>query len=222
MRFPIVIRLVLVAAALAPASAVAQYWDESQYWEYVDTEIRLSLNYWIPGDGDFDVYDNGYGTEVQYRNWYYDPIGFGLSLGVAHWKVAGTSGDLGIGPGATLDGTVTLVPLGASVLYRFGDWDGQTLTLEAGLRYVLADSDVRINYANRSCNGEDCYDISDGLIAVFAGDYERDLTEQWAFFLGGGYQDDLIRGDTETIDRNLRDNEIKGFFMRVGAKRTLQ
>ena len=74
--------IVLLLTALVSAQA-----QSTQY----GAELRGSLNAWVP---EFDLYDYAYGVDVEYRNWFWDPVGFALSAGVSSWEVKGGSSAL--------------------------------------------------------------------------------------------------------------------------------
>ena len=59
--------IVLLLTALVSAQGQA-----TQY----GAELRGSLNAWMP---EYNLYDYAYGVEVEYRNWFWDPVGFALA-----------------------------------------------------------------------------------------------------------------------------------------------
>lgn len=181
------------------------------------SEVRGTIHYAFPGAGDFDLYEGGFGLDVQYRNWVSDPFGFGFSLGWAEWDADPDSTDVGGSVLGDFDGSVTLIPLGVSGLYKLADFTDWRLTLEAGLKYVMTRSDIS---ATRAVTGEtDDIEIGDGVVAVVGADYERSLGNEWSWFAGAAYQFDLQKGDIEVDHGELRSNELQAFFIRAGAKR---
>ncbi len=193
-----------------------------------ENEAAVSFNYWFPGDGDWDLYDTALGLELQYRNWTWlnDPFGVALSLGAATWKVKSDASDFAVPALHDLDGNVTLIPVGASALLRFIDFDSWRLFFEVGLRYVFVSSDVDAQYDmynpddDSRWTEETSISIDNGLIAVGAMDFDFDVADQVSVFATLGYQFDLMKGKTtlEINDNDLRDNELQGVFLRLGGK----
>lgn len=179
------------------------------------SEVRFGLDYAFPGAGDFDLYDSGLGFGVQYRNWIGDPLGYGVSIGWAEWDTDSGGTDIGGDVLGDFDGSVTLIPLGVSGLYKLADFADWKVTLEAGLKYVLADSGISaVHFVG---GREDDLDISDGVVGVIGADYERNVGTEWSWFVGAVYQFDLQKGEIEVDHGNLRDNELQAFLLRAGA-----
>lgn len=205
---------IIVLAALALLMG-APVFAQSELPPGYLSEVRGAARYVMIGEGDFDLYEGGFGGEVQYRNWSYDPIGWALSLGVEQFQAQSDSSDLGVPTIGDFDGDLMLIPVGASVLYKLIDMDGWRLTVEGGLRYVFADSSI--DFAEVGLTKRESLDVGDGVIAVIGADIERLITEDISVFFGGGYNADLLPGEITIPHDTLKDNELKGLFFRLGA-----
>ena len=126
--------LILSIIALAAVAVTARA-QSTQY----GVELRGSLNYWAP---DFDLYDFAYGVDIGYRNWLWDPVGFALGVGVSSWEVKGGSSAVNQSALKDIDGQLTTIPVGPSIIYKIADMTDWNLTAEAGIRYVFAQSAI--------------------------------------------------------------------------------
>jgi len=199
---PVVIVLLLTALVSAQGQA-------TQY----GAELRGSLNAWMP---EYDLYDYAYGVEVQYRNWFWDPVGFALSAGISSWEVKGGSSGVDKAVLKDLDGQLTAIPVGPSIIYKIADVTDWNLTTEVGIRYVFAQS--AIHYHRTATDDSGTLDVDGGVIAVLGLDYERYFDVGKSFFVGAGYQIDLDEGAIQVSDVDNRDNKLEAFFARVGTK----
>lgn len=196
--------IVLLLTALVSAQG-----QSTQY----GAELRGSLNTWVP---DFDLYDYAYGVEVEYRNWFWDPVGFALSVGVSSWEAKGGSSGVDSSELKDLGGQLTAIPVGPSIIYKIADVTDWNLTTEAGVRYVFAQS--AIDYKRSTTDDSGTLDIDGGVIAVLGLDYECYFGVGKSFFVGAGYQMDLEEGAIQVSDIGNRDNQLEAFFARVGTK----
>ena len=48
-------------------------------------ELLVGGQFWLPGEGDSDLFDSGYGAVLSYREWFSFPWGVGLNLGIDQW-----------------------------------------------------------------------------------------------------------------------------------------
>lgn len=196
--------IVLLLAALVSAQG-----QSTQY----GAELRSSLNAWIP---DYDLYDYAYGVEAEYRNWFWDPVGFALSVGVSSWEAKGGSSGVNSAELKDISGQLTTIPVGPSIIYKIADMTDWNLTTEAGVRYVFAQS--ALDYKRTDTGASGTFDIDGGVIAVLGLDYERYFGIGKSFFAGAGYQIDLEEGAIQVSNIGNRDNQLEAFFARVGTK----
>lgn len=181
-------------------------------------ELSAQAAYFFPGGGDFDLFENGIGSEVSYREWIAFPWGIGLSLGASTWSADDKANCYKI-PGATdFDGDVTAIPLGLHFYFNIIDWDNWNVILQTGLRYVIVDSDVDFVYDG----GRRKIDMDNDLLWDIALEYDHSLSENIFFTLTGGFQTDIMKADSTYKDGNgshdLRDTSFEAFFARAGIK----
>ena len=212
-KLSILALIAAMACGLAPASR-----GETESWL---NEIDGGLILHFPAVSDFDLYELGFGLDLQYRNWSLDPVGLAFSLGVAGWNVDNEANDLGA-EHTDFDGSVTTVPIGASVLFYLYGTQDFSIILEAGLRYMITDADVDLNRVITTDEGEEkvpaTMEIDDGLVGLLAVEADFSMNEQFLLFGGLGYQDDIERGEITTEAGPLKDNKFASFFFRFGAK----
>lgn len=201
--------LVLIAALFWGVAPVSN--GETESWL---NEIAGGLVVQFPGTGDFDLYDIGFGAELQYRNWHFDPIGWALSAGFGTWEANEDCRKLGR-IHTDFDGSVATIPLGVSALFYLYGTQDFSLLLEAGLRYVIVDADVDFI---REGNLSSTLDIDDSVLGLLALEADYYVSRQFMVFGGLGYQQDIVRGEIQTPTGPLRDNEFTSLFVRLGGK----
>lgn len=198
--------LTIIAMVAVAVTARAQ---STQY----GVELRGSLNYWVP---DFDLYDFAYGVDVEYRNWFWDPVGFALGVGVSSWEVKGGSSSVGKSALKDLDGQLTTIPVGPSIVYKIADMTDWNLTAEVGVRYVFAQS--ALDYKRTDTGESGTFDIDSSVIGVLGLDYERYFDDGKSFFVGVGYQMDIDKGAIQVSNIANTSDKLEAFSMRVGTK----
>ena len=193
------------------------------------TELRLSGEFIKPKK---DVWDNGYGAEAQYVIWMDKNFGVALAAGISKWK---TTDDTAAGvtdpytiTAAKLDGDATFYPLGGSLLYRLSIAEKATLTLEGGVRYVIADSDVHVRAAAfQSDYWGDVYiadadqstvTFDNAFIGRVGADLDIGFSESAGLFLGVGYDFDIGTGTVSGFNEDWGDYHLAAFFARIGAE----
>jgi hypothetical protein len=216
-----VILVIIVCCGLQAGAQDYEYtstkWASSS-WEYEEEPVNELCGYLyigFPGEGDFDLYKNAYGVEAQYRNWSWDPFGVALSLGYIHAEADPDSDGILPDNQGAFEGHISQVPVGPSVLYQVLFEEQWGLTFEVGLRYVFISSSMDYEWND---GRTDEVDLDHGLIALatLEGDYA--LGDMWRLFGGFGLQQDLAKGDMSIAEEDLRKNELKGFYLRLGAR----
>jgi hypothetical protein len=179
-------------------------------------ELHGSLQVWVPGDGDFDLFKTGYGLTVEYREWFSFPWGVGVSLGLDSWQVNSSSQALKYDQLTRYDGDATLIPLGASLYFNAIDWDYWNVIFGTGFQYLIVNSDVSV-YSETDERRYDV-DMDDAILWNINASYEYMLGENLYVLGGVGYQIDLMRSGTSYNGLDSRDMSFRGFFVRAGAK----
>lgn len=177
-------------------------------------ELAVSGQFWLPGEGDSDLFDTGYGATVSYREWFRFPWGAGLNLGVAQWQVDSSSQAYKWKQITDYDGDATLLFFGPALYFNVIDWDSWNLSIETGVQYVYIDSGVEVELEGRTQS----VDIDDAILWHIGLEYEYMLAENLFVLGGAGYQVDVAPADTEYGPGSLRDTYLHGAFFRLGAK----
>ena len=172
--------------------------------------------YFYPSQQYSGFYDRMLGGELQYRAWLFAPWGVGVSVGALDAKVRRENPDRISPDQGVFSGSAQMYPLGISALCRIleiGEWRA---TLEAGIRYVIIESDVELELL---VDGKkETVDMDNCLTGHFGIDVDYLLSEQFALFAGLGAQVDLDAGEMSTESKWLFDNNLKGYEFRVGGK----
>ena len=177
-------------------------------------ELTVSGLFWLPGEGDYDLFDVGYGAGVSYREWVRFPWGVGLNLGVGQWQVDSGSTAYKWQRLERYRGDATMFFVGPAVYFNIVDWDNWNLTLETGAQFVFIDSNVEV-----SLDGEKLsVDIDNAAFFHVGLEYEYMLAENAYLTLAGGYQLDLMEADTKYEYGKLRSTHLHGSYFRLGAK----
>lgn len=181
-------------------------------------ELSVSGLYWFPGDGDFNLFEAGYGAQVSYREWFSFPWGVGVNLGLAQWQVNSGSDAYAYKELVNYDGDALLIPVGASFYFNMIDWDNWNVILETGLQYVFVDSSVSVFNSEENVQRREDVKIGDAILWNLGAEYEYMVSENLYVQGGIGYQVDVMKGDTEYSGRSTRDTSFQGAYLRLGAK----
>ena len=181
-------------------------------------ELTVAGQVWAPGMGDIDLFDNGFGAIVSYREWFSFPWGVGVNLGLAQWQVDNSSRAFKYDQLTDYDGDALLIPLGASLYFNMIDWDNWNLIIESGLQYVLVDSSVTVFNDEPGVEERQDVDIGGALLWLIGAEYEYMVAEDIYVTGGLGFQTDLMSGDTDYAGGELRDASLAGVYARLGAK----
>ena len=179
-------------------------------------ELIVSGSYVVPGDGDFDIFDNAAGATLTYREWFSFPWGVGINAGVFSWQVNDDAKSYKYKALRDFDGSAIVVPVGLSLYFNLIDWDNWNLILGTGFQYLFVSSDVDVY--NEAAKARQDIDIGGAILWNLEAEYEYMLTES-AYILGGlGYQVDAMRADTDYDGGDLRDTSFRGAYGRLGIK----
>ncbi|MDR0994342.1 MAG: hypothetical protein LBN38_07265 [Verrucomicrobiota bacterium] len=181
-------------------------------------ELTLSGRGWIPGDGDFDLFEDGYGVSLSYREWFHFPWAVGVSVGVAHWEVDDGSDAYKYPMLTGYEGDALLIPLGVSLYFSMIDWDNWNLNLKTGVEYLFVDSNVSVFNNEENVKARQDVDIGNAILWNVGAEYEYMIAEN-AYIAGElGYQVDVMRADTDYAGRSARDTSFRGFYLGIGVK----
>ncbi len=181
-------------------------------------ELSVSAQMFMPDHADCDLFKDGYGALVSYREWFSFPWGAGVSLGVSQWQVDNDSNAFKYDQLTDYDGDALAIPVGASLYFNMIDWDNWNLILESGLQYVFVDSNVTVYNNEETAKETQDVDIGGAILWNIGAEYEYMVAEN-LYLLGSiGYQMDVMNGDTEYAGRSVRDASFAAGYARLGAK----
>jgi len=212
-----------------------------------EIDIKAGGLYYVPSDN--DIWDNGYGVEGQIQFWPMDMLGFSFSIGGAKWDLNGESESYaadGYFVSGKSDGYATLIPVGGSFLIRPVNIKSLTLTLEAGVRYVVvdpnADYDITVSTPDRTAIGSVSgaggtrvfsyrvpgetieqhadYEADDAVVGIAEADLEFRLSDRISLFTGCGWQFDIEKSEASVtmFGEKIKDDvSMEAFFVKAGA-----
>ena len=168
--------------------------------EAPEDKITLAGRFVFPSDA---AWKQAFGGEAQWRRWRSPTFGFALAAGIQTWKLENKQlivhdSDI-LNP--MLDGSATVVPLGASLLFRREPKpDTTSVLLDLGLRYALISSDANVTYEYIDHYGNHRIspypvDFDNRLLAVAAIEIGGQLGDDAEWFVTGGYQFDFTSGE---------------------------
>lgn len=177
-------------------------------------DVGIAAEVWMPGAGDYDLYDMGYGAEVSFRRWCNPPFGYEVSAGFGTWEAG--DGDQ-VGSGLTdFDGDAQVLPFGVSGLWQIPE---TRLTLELGVRYLLMASEI--DALNTAAGERTDLEIDDSLLGLVALQSDWDIGGERTLGLDAGYQFDLVSGDIDTDYGSAGETDLQAFFLRVALRWSL-
>jgi len=187
-------------------------------------EINFGLQYFNPSDD--DTYDSGVGVEAQARFWQNKNIGFGISAGLSNWQVKDSTmhySDSTLNMDIDTDGSVTMLPVGGSVLARIFPHENLTLLFEGGLRYVIVESNADISVEGIDNQGtyikvKEEADIDNGIVGLASISAKSPLSKTANLSGTLGYQFDIHKGDVKWLGEKMFDHELESFFVSVGLE----
>lgn len=190
-------------------------------------EITAAAGYYIPAaDEDYDL---GFGAEVQYRIWLGQSWGVAIAAGISDWiandqyvyssaLINGMQSDYY----GNVSGSVYMIPLGGSLVFRQKINEQLMLCEEAGIRYVLVESDVELDgyLGTPGVEGQprlhEPLDIDNGMIGRLKVAMECPVSAAMNAVIGIGYQFDIMKGDVALFGEQTGDNELKALFIEAG------
>ena len=205
----------LVVVALSFSALTAFALDDG------DRQITGAFSYYLPS-GDF--YEAGAGFDAKFSWWQTDEKAYVLSVGYMQWGLAKNTqvGNInGNVVGLGLTGDVNMIPVGASVLWRNQtDYSRNVdVSLELGLKYVIADSDAEALQVSSAGTGSTPIDVENTALALVGMEIDYFLSDDHDLILGVGYNLDILKGDVNVAGATDYENELGGFYFTLGYGR---
>jgi opacity protein-like surface antigen len=180
------------------------------------TEVSGSVVYFFPSQQFSGFYDNMKGVEFQYTYWVAMPVGVSVTTGLMDAEVRTNNKHLVDPKVGTFKDSATMLPIGLSLLYNIADTQDWRVYGEAGLRYVIIDSDIKLRSAGTGKTQS--VSLDNGSVGVLRVNVSRRLSEQWALFGSAGVQVDIAAGDVSVGGEKLGDDNLKGYSWALGAQ----
>jgi hypothetical protein len=179
-------------------------------------ELTVAGQFWLPGEGDSDLFKTGAGLSLSYREWFSFPWGVGVNLGVAQWQVDKNATSYKYPALTEYKGDALLLPVGLALCLNLIDWDNWNLVLETGVQYVFIDSNVSVFDSNNSRWHD--VDMKGSVLWTIGMEYEYMISESLYLLGGVGYQSDLLASESDYALGDLRDTYLHGPYARLGVK----
>jgi hypothetical protein len=196
--------------------------------------LRIEGQYYAPKQD--EDWNGAYGGELKWVTPVDESFAIALSVGYSKWEANDDVVDLGYTPidselavstAGFLDGEAALIPLGFSGLWRSSATEPLSFELEAGLRYVLVNSDVDVVVADLlldqnnnlvdAAGFRESLDINNFFACIVAADIRYAIDPRVRLFLGAGYQFDLTKPDAEASDL-ASETDFSAAFLRAGVE----
>ncbi len=206
-----------VAVVVAAGSAGAQEAAAARG----SAALTGGFSLYVPNDD--ATYEFGLGLEGQLQYWPVDAVGVALAMGAVTWQAdesGGTYRQGGSVMSGSIEGTVSLL-VGPSLLVRPVHTDAVSLTLEAGVRYVLVQSDIEIDVAYVNDRGDAVYardtvEIGNGFVGVAGAALGVRVAPELQFYAAAGAQFDISKGDVEWLGYSIGENELAAVYGQLG------
>jgi hypothetical protein len=187
-------------------------------------EVRFLLSSLIPESSD-DNWESASGLDIQLVNWVSPAVGIAAAIGASQWNASEVElmdyyPDSGTSVMACLDGDATICPIGLSILLRPMKSRAAEVTIEAGARYAIVNSDVSARYTIRDAAGteygQDRIHLEDGFYGLLVMDIAFPVSPYAKVSLGAGYQFDISRGNADFNDTDIGNSEFQASIVRIG------
>jgi hypothetical protein len=210
-------RLLLLAGLMIPAQ---QAFSQVPSGVEVSPDLGLSLQYDMPGVGDYDLYEYGIVTELQFRDWVRHPWGYSLAIGYGEW----TTDKNASSPGSGLydfSGNLQAFPFGGSVMYRAYEGESWSFIVDAGVRYMAYDSKIRARQTGMDASKKYDVEIDDSILYALSANADYAVSSGVAWTFGLGYRNDITRGDLSTELVKGRDSIMESIFASAALRMSL-
>jgi hypothetical protein len=173
-------------------------------------DISISGRMLLPAD---DYWSEAVGGEIQWRHWVTELVGFAVAGGMQSWtlKDAQYIIDPSHETHPTVTGSVSIIPLGASLLLRRPvSKDAFRLTAELGLRYLAVSGDATMAYSYQNMFDQHTYletdiEFESRMVGVASIELGGTVCRHAEWFVVGGYQLDMAGGDNWLFEEIAND-----------------
>lgn len=206
----------LIGSAMLFASTSISMAQVPTYIE-ASPDLGFSIQAAFPDDSDYDLYKHGLTAEMQFRDWFNHPWGYLLAIGYGEY--ASDSG--ATKPGSNLydfDGSLEIIPFGASVLFQLYNEGNLSASLDAGVRYLSTESEISAKNSDDGTNKRFDLDYDDAIIYRIGASADYILSPDFILSVGAGYQDDITAAEVSTELGPVTDSSMKAFFLETALR----
>jgi len=158
--------------------------------------MSVEAQFLLPQDS--DNWTGSYGLQAKARFWQKGNFGTALCIGLQSWQAKSEyteESDENETVSSTVYGNMTLLPIGASLLYRNAVAEDVCMTMEAGIRYAFTDSNLNVEIAKSAADGTSYQKekiLSDSpLLGILGLSFDASLDDDLTVLFGFAYQFDL-------------------------------
>jgi len=169
-------------------------------------------------------WDSGAGVELQARFWQSENVGFSLAAGIGSWDVVSEYLEEFDEYGyysSVIEGDASVIPVGGSLWFRGAPSPAIKLTFEAGLRYLIVESDIYASAYLEDVDGTfssyDRIEIDNALVSILGVHLEAQVSDSFALHAGLGYQHDLTGPEETVLGESLGETDFSGTLFTIGA-----
>jgi hypothetical protein len=203
-------------AALLLASSVCRA-DEAK----ASADFHVAVGFISPSDS--EDWDAGTGVELQLRFWQSRRFALVAALGMESWDAVHEfveDGDDSFYSLTDIDGSVTVLPVGLSLLFRSDPDKDISLTCAAGVRYAFVSSDVTAYTYYEDALGplevSDVIEIDNTVLAVVDLGLEFPVEQGISLSATARFQKDLLEPDETYQGDSIGSTRLDAFSFLMG------
>ncbi len=185
-------------------------------YEEISPDLGVNLQLFVPA-GDYDLYEYGFGAEIQFRDMVSAPWGYLLAIGYNEWSTDNNAKN----PGSNLydfEGNLEVVPFGGSVLFLAYNENDISVTLDAGIRYLSTVSKITARNSDSSPDVRYDLDADDGMVFRLGATADYLISPDFIWSAGVAYQGDIKKADLSTELGPARDNVMEAFVFETALR----
>lgn len=170
-----------------------------------------------------DDWDAGGGADFQARFWSSENFGTALCVGFNSWTVKSEFSEDSNASGTTttsIYGSMGMIPVGISVLYRNNIAEKVALVFDVGVRYIFTQSNINAEITAEDANGTSYFKDTISTDNTFTGligiSVESEMMDGMTLQLGFGYQFDLTKPRETFTGNDMGATSFNSAMLNVG------
>lgn len=184
-------------------------------------DVALEAQFLLPQDS--DNWNGAFGALAKVRLWQKENFGMAVCMGLQSWQAKSEyteETDAGTTISSTAYGSMTLLPVGASFLYRNPLTEEVFVTMEAGVRYAFTDSKLHVEISETTAEGTSYRRekiLSDSpLLGVLGVSFDASLDDDITVTCGFAYQFDLSKPHERFLGEDMGPVSYKSPMVNLG------